>query len=171
MRLNLNAAIAVAFVAAALYPLTALAATAIAAPAASTTVVNLQHLVDLIFTIVGSLMTLVIIPWVAAKVLDKLHIDKQSALGQRLIQAAQNAAALGLSQLQNVADAHTSVDVKNQIAASGLNYVLNGGFKPIMDKLGLNDAHVQNMILAQVQKLLPAQVAALPAPAPTPPVV
>lgn len=154
----LAVALAVAF-----FPVFAMAAATAVVAAAPSTVVNLQHLVDLIFTIVGSLMTLVIIPWVAAKLLDKLHIDKQSVLAQRLLSAAQNAAALGLSQLQNVADAHASVDVKNQIAANGLHYVLDGGLKPIMDKLGVNEDHVQNMILAQVQKLLPAQIAAAPA--------
>lgn len=128
---------------------------------AVSTIVDFKPTIDLIINTVAGVVVTAVVPWVAAKVLQKLHVDKQSALGQRLIAAAENGASLAIAKVENLADAHASIDVKNAMAAAGAVYVQQA-VPDTLKALGITPEHLQNIVLAKIQQQMPAQIAAQP---------
>lgn len=133
------------------------------------TIVDFKPTVDMVMNTISSLVLAAVVPWVAAKVLQKLHIDKQSALGLRLIQAAENGASFALAKATDLADAHSNIDVKNQLAAAGAAYVQRA-LPDTLKALGITPDHLQNIVLAKIQQQLPLQVSATPVVAPAAPI-
>lgn len=85
---------------------------------------NLQPIVDLGFQVADSVILTVLVPAIAYFVMRKLHIDTQSALGQRVLTVATNAAALGLARAQSEADAAAKpVDIRNAAVQHALDYL------------------------------------------------
>jgi hypothetical protein len=129
------------------------------------TAIDLKPVVDLFFTFVDGLILTVVLPTLAALIARKLHIDATSALAQRVVQVASNGAAYGLSQAQGAIDRNAMVDVKSPMVAAGVRYVESTVTAADLASLGVTPAHLEEMVAAQVQKLLGAPTVAPPAPA------
>ena len=131
------------------------------------TAVDLKPIVDLFFTFLDGLILTVVIPTIAVFVARKLHVDTTSALAQRVVQVASNGAAYGLSQAQGAIDKNAVVDVKSPIVAAGVQYVTDTVTAANLASLGVTPAHLEEMVAAQVQKLLGAPAADPPIIAPS----
>lgn len=86
--------------------------------------VDFKPLIDLSFQVVDSVILTVLVPAIGYFVMRKLHIDAQSALGQRVLTVATNGAALGLAKAQAAADEATKpIDIRNAAVQAGVEYV------------------------------------------------
>lgn len=128
---------------------------------------NFQPMVDLAFQIVDGVIITVVVPAIGYFVMRKLHIDAQSALGQKIVTIASNAAALGLSRVNARADQALPTEVKSAAIAAGVDY-----FNAAVSNKTLVAAKItvpiDHMIEAQMQKLALFSTPtppALPAPA------
>lgn len=114
-------------------------------------VVSLKPIIDLGFTFLDGLIVTVLVPAAGYYVLRLLHIQSSSVLGQRILTAASNGAALALSKGQALADAHSTVDIKSAQIAVGVQYVqtaLPGALKAA----GITPGHLANIVESQLQK-------------------
>lgn len=127
------------------------------------TIVDLKPTIDFTANLIGTAVVTIVVPWVAAKFLQKLHVDKQSALGQRIITAAENAASMVIAKTTDLADAHSKIDVKNAMAAAGAVYVQTA-VPEALAALGTSPEHLKDLVLAKIQQQLPAQINAQPPP-------
>lgn len=124
------------------------------------TVVDFTPTVNLLFNAVASIVVSVVVPWVGLYLANKLHIDAKSATAQRILTAAENGASLAISKANIAVDQHASIDVKNQMIATGASYV-QATLEPELAKMGVTPEHLDNMIEAKIQQ----QLAPPPAPA------
>lgn len=115
--------------------------------------VDLKPVVDLGFQVVDSVILTVLVPAIGYFIMRKLHIDAQSALGQRVLTAAGNAAALGLAKAQAEADsAAKPVDIKNAAIEHGLTYLNQAISQKTIDAAKIT-VPLDSMIEAQLAKL------------------
>lgn len=133
------------------------------------TIVDLKPLVDLVLQDVVAPIVLAMISWLSFRLLQLIGINKDSALGARLLTAASNGAAFALAKANTALDQNTTIEVKSQIVADAVKYV--GQATPDAIKaLGLDtiagQAHLENVVLGQLQKLSPPVAVAVPAAAP-----
>lgn len=129
--------------------------------------VDLKPVMDLGIEVLDSVVITVLVPAIGYFLMRKLHIDAQSALGQRVISVASNAAALGLSKAQSEADAAVGpIDIKNRAIQYGVDY-LNKAISEKTLTAAKITAPLDSMVEAQLAKIQMAPPAA-PAPAPPP---
>lgn len=128
------------------------------------TAIDLKPFVDVITQDVLLPVVLALAAWLGSRLLNLVGINKDSALGQRLLTAASNGAAFAIAKANTALDQHTTVDVKSQMVADAVAYVQRATPDAIKH-LGLDtaagQAHLETVVTAQLSKLsLPAAAAA-----------
>lgn len=123
------------------------------------TLIDFKPVADLLLQDVVAPVVLAIVAWVGVRLLQLIGINKDSALGTRLLTAASNGAAYALSQANTQLDKHTSVEVKSQMVADAVGYVQRAT-PDAVKALGLDtadgQAHLETVVQAQLSKLSPA---------------
>ena len=112
-----------------------------------------KPVIDLAFQVVDGVVVTVVVPVLAFYLMRKLHIDTQSALGQRVLTTAQNAAALGLAKAQSEADsAAHPIEIRQAAVAKGLDY-LNEAISAKTITAAKITVPLEQLVEAQVAKL------------------
>lgn len=129
------------------------------------TAVDISPIVNLaIELIVGGVLTPLAI-WALKRFLDKLHIDTQGILGQRILTAAANGASLAISKAEDAADKHATVTTKDQLVANALDYA-NRAVPDAIAKTGITQDHLASIVTAKLQQVTAASPAVVTIAAP-----
>jgi hypothetical protein len=126
--------------------------------------VDFRPLIDTAFAFVDQLVLAVAVPALTLFALRKLHVDTAGALAARVLSAADNAAAVGLSRAQAAADAHGVDDVKSTAIAQGVGYLNTAFTQATLARAGLTPLRLSQLVEARIAAAAP--VLALPQPSP-----
>jgi hypothetical protein len=115
------------------------------------TTVDFQPTIDLVVNLLCAGILVPLVSFAITKLLAKLHIDKESALGQKILAAAENGAALAVAKVETATKGKVSVSVKDARVAEALAYVQRS-VPDTLTKLGVTEDHLRDIVTAKLEQ-------------------